>query len=47
MILFIDRLPLEGWFAFLPMMAVDPGRTAARPKVVQVVRPWDRASDLV
>jgi hypothetical protein len=32
MILFIDRLPLEGLFAFLPMMAVDPGRTAARPR---------------
>jgi hypothetical protein len=32
MILFIDRLPVEGLFAFLPMIVVDPGRKAPRPR---------------
>jgi hypothetical protein len=32
MILFIDRLPVEGLFVFLPMTVVDPGRKAPRPR---------------
>jgi hypothetical protein len=32
MILFIDRLPIEGLFAFLPMTAVDPGKKVPRPR---------------